>query len=80
MAQTIEDVVAQLRRDPHHPVRTTIAGLEVEVHVVAERTIGQSAADVFASLGPWSGETTEEILDILSEARRGGGRRSVADL
>lgn len=80
MVQTIEDILAQLRRDPSHPVRATVGGLEIQVQLVAERAIGTSAADVFAALGPWSGETTEEILGILGEARRGGGRRSVAEL
>ena len=39
-----------------------------------------SAAELFAQVGPWAGETTEEILAILAEARRQGGQRQVAEL
>ena len=33
---------------------------------------GESAAEAFASLGPWEGESPEEIRAILTEARREG--------
>jgi hypothetical protein len=32
----------------------------------------QTAADIFEELGPWAGETTQEILHVLAEARRAG--------
>lgn len=80
MAKTIEEVVEQLRRDPSHPVRARLAGLSVEVRAVPDPPSGRSAAQLFAEVGPWAGETTEEILALLAEARRQGGRRTVADL
>jgi hypothetical protein len=40
----------------------------------------QTAADIFEELGPWAGETTEEILRLLAEARRAGGQREVPEL
>jgi hypothetical protein len=40
----------------------------------------QTAADIFEELGPWAGETTEEILHVLAEARRTGGQRKVPEL
>jgi hypothetical protein len=51
-----------------------------EVRTIDENEPANSAADVFAELGPWSGESTEEILHVLAEARRGGGQRRVPDL
>ena len=39
--------------------------------------ISRSAADVFAEIGPWEGETTEEMLKFLAEARRQGSQRRV---
>lgn len=80
MAKTLEEVVEELKRDPAHPVRTRIGGLTIEVRAVPEPPAGRSAADLFAEIGPWVGETNEEILAILAEARRHGGQRSVPDL
>lgn len=40
----------------------------------------RSAAEVFAAIGPWAGETTAEILETLADSRRKGGQRSVPDL
>jgi hypothetical protein len=40
----------------------------------------QTAADIFEELGTWAGETTEEILHVLTEARRAGGQRKVPEL
>ncbi len=77
---TLEEVVAQLKRDPGHPVRAKVGDLTIEVRAVAGQGAGKSAADVLAELGPWAGESTEEILHLLAEARRRGGQRSVPEL
>lgn len=50
------------------------------IEEVVEQFRRRSAAELFAEPGPWAGETTEEILALLAEARRQGGRRTVADL
>lgn len=80
MAKTIDEVVEQLRRDPSQPVRTTLGGLTVEVRLVPNLSPERSAADLFAEIGPWAGETTEEILSLLAEARHRGGRRVVSTI
>ena len=77
---TLEEAVAQLKKDPGHPVRARVDDLTIEVRAIDEQGAAQSAADVFADLGPWAGESTEEILHLLAEARRSGGRRSVPEL
>jgi hypothetical protein len=77
---TIEEAVAQLKKDPGHPVRARVGNMTVEVRAIDEQGAAQSAADVFAGLGPWAGESTEEILHLLAEARRSGGRRAVPEL
>ena len=77
---TLEEVVALLKRDPGHPVRAKVGDLTIEVRAVDGPGAGRSAADVFAALGPWAGESTEEILRVLAEARRSGGQRSVPEL
>ena len=79
MVKTIEEAVALLKKDPSRAVRTTVEGLTIEVRTVPEPT-GASAADLFARLGPWAGETTEEMLELLARARRQSGRRVVPEL
>ena len=78
--KTIEEAVEQLRRDPTRPVRARVGDLTIEVTAVTEEASGRSAASVFAEIGPWEGETTEELLAILAEARRSAGRRPAPDL
>lgn len=80
MAETIEEVVEQLRRDPGHPVRARLGGLAVEVRAVPERGTQKTAAELFAEIGPWAGETTAEILELLADARRKGAQRPVSDV
>jgi hypothetical protein len=80
VSKTIEEVVEQLKRDPSHPVRATLGGLAVEVRPVPDLPGDRSAAELFAAVGPWAGETTGEILGILAKARAQGGQHTVADL
>lgn len=80
MVKSIEEAVEQLRRDPTQPVRTQLGGLAIEVRAILEPGPEKSAAALFGELGPWSGESTEEMLSLLATARRQGGHRSVQDL
>jgi len=80
VAKTIEEVVEQLRRDPNRPVRATLGGLTVEVRAVSNASAERAAAELFAEIGPWAGETTEEILSVLAEARHRGGNRAVSGI
>ncbi len=70
-AKNLEEAIERLRRDPVHPVEAVVGGLRVEVRVKATR----SAADLFCEVGPWEGESTEELLDRLREERRRGGSK-----
>jgi len=80
VVRTIEEEDEQLKQDPTQPVRTRVGDLTIEMRAVAEPTTGRTAADVFAELGPWEGETTEELLKILAQARHRGGQRLVPEL
>ncbi len=80
MTRTLDDAVAQLQRDPRHPVRATVGDLTIEVRVVSGPLATCSAAEAFATIGPWAGETTAEVLALLEAARLGGGQRSVPEL
>jgi hypothetical protein len=73
--KTLDDALQRLKREPGEPVRATVEGMTVEVRVVPSPPVIRSAADVFAEIGPWEGETTEEMLKFLAEARRQGSQR-----
>jgi len=86
----LEEAIKALRLDPTHPLRVKVDDeLTVEVRAVAAaaskepRALApgeESAADVFREIGPWEGETLDELLQFLAEARRRGGSRSVPEL
>lgn len=69
IAKSLEEAIQQLRRDPVHPVEAIVGDLRVELRLKAPR----SAADLFRELGPWEGESTEELWKRLEEERRRGG-------
>jgi hypothetical protein len=68
--KSLEEVIEQLRRDPVRPAEAELGGLRLEVRVKQ-----RSAADVFREIGPWEGESTEELIRRLDEARRSGGAK-----
>jgi hypothetical protein len=69
LAKTLEEAIQRLRRDPGHPVEAIVGDLRVEIRVKAPR----SAADLFREIGPWEGESTEDLWKRLEEERRRGG-------
>jgi len=74
---TIEDALAVLKRDPTRPVRVHVdaVDMDVELRAVKASTPQIPLGDYLASLGPWEGETTEELLALLREGRRMGGSK-----
>ena len=56
---SLEEAVAELKRDPHRAVHARVGNLDVEIRVVADET--GAPADIFAGAGPWQGETTEDL-------------------
>ena len=68
--------MAELKRDPAHPVHLVVDGMEIELRrspeSVIHGAIDQShLGDRIAAMGPWQGETTDELVEIL--------RRDAAD-
>jgi len=64
---SLEEAVAELKRDPHRPVHARVDDLEVGIRVVAAEAV--APADIFAGVGPWHGQSTEELLRVLREFR-----------
>jgi hypothetical protein len=71
MVKGIDNAVAELKRDPEHPVTAEIDGLVVELRYKGRRT----ADDIFREIGPWEGESAEELSRLLREARKQGGSK-----
>ncbi len=74
---TIEDALAALKRDPTHPVRVHVDAVDMDVELWAVKSTQPNVplGDYLASLGPWEGETTDELLALLREGRRTGGSK-----
>lgn len=82
MVKGIQEAVAALKRDPDEPVTAEIDGLLVELRYKGETVSAvepekkhRTAADIFREVGPWEGETFEEITEILREGRKQGGSK-----
>jgi hypothetical protein len=71
---TLDEAVAELRRDPLRCVHACVDGLDVELRVMTAAERSGASEDVLGGAGPWVGETTEEILQVMQEFRRDDGR------
>ena len=72
--KTLEEALARLKHDPSHPVRAHLDELDVELRAVPpSRRRGTGLGTRMAALGPWQGESPEEIIRILREGREAGG-------
>ncbi len=69
MSRTLDEAVAQLEQDPEHAVTAEVSGMVIELRCRGRRT----AADIFKEVGPWEGESQQELTDLLREGRRNGG-------
>jgi len=70
ITQTLEEALAALRHDPSQPVKAHVDDLDVELRVVGRSKL---LGDFMAEGGGWQGESPDEILRILREARATGG-------
>jgi len=71
---SLGEAPAELKRDPANAVRARVERMDVELRVVPPSPpFVAGLGDWMAAAGPWQGETEDEILEILREARRAGG-------
>ena len=71
-ARDLAEAVAELARRPSQAIRTRVGELEVELRVVSGQ-VEPGLGDRMAAIGPWVGESTDEILRIVREGREHGG-------
>ncbi len=73
MLEILEQVLMRLRKNPGRPVRARLDEMEVEIRMVKSQARSSRLGDHIASLGPWSGESAEEITELIAGARKDGG-------
>ena len=69
----MDEAVAELKRDPSHPVQARVDGLNVELRVVPSNETSPGVGSRLAAIGPWEGIALEELDRILREGREAGG-------
>jgi hypothetical protein len=72
-AVTLADAVAQLKSDPARSVRLHVDDVDLELHLVGREHAAKGLGYFMAEGGGWQGESADEILRILHEARKSGG-------
>jgi hypothetical protein len=70
---SLEEAVAELKRDPSHPVQARVDGLDVELRVVPSNETSLGVGSRLAAIGPWEGIALDELDRILREGREAGG-------
>jgi hypothetical protein len=72
-AATLADAVAQLKSDPARSVRLHVDDVDLELHLVGREHAAKGLGDFMAEGGGWQGESADEILRALRDARKSGG-------
>lgn len=54
-------------------VRLHVEDVDLELHLVGRERVAKGLGDFMAEGGGWQGESADEILRILHDARKSGG-------
>ena len=71
--RSAEKAQAELQKSPNTPVRARLRELNVEIRIVDRKQREQQLGDLLTSLGPWTGESAEELSLLLTKSRKEGG-------
>ena len=68
----LDQAVEALRRDPTQAVRARVGDMTVELRAVlgSPPAVERSAADALREVGPWEGETYEELVALFGSVRQ----------
>lgn len=69
----LKTAVEKLKQDPSRPVQARVDSLDLELRALAPRERPKDVQAFLADLGPWEGESLDELLARLREAREAGG-------
>jgi hypothetical protein len=70
---SLEEAVAELKRDPSHPVHARVDGLDLELRIIASNETQPAFGARLAAIGPWEGVALDDLMKILREGREAGG-------
>ena len=70
---SLEEALAELKRDPSHPVHARVDGFDVELRVLPSNESKTGVGSRLAAIGPWDGIALDELAQILREGRESGG-------
>ena len=65
MTRGIEQAILELKRAPQKPVVAEVDGLVIELRYRGQHT----ADDIFDEVGPWEGESADELRQLIHSAR-----------
>lgn len=65
MTRGIDQAILELKRAPQTPVVAEVDGVVVELRYKGVRT----ADDIFDEVGPWEGESADELRELIHGAR-----------
>jgi hypothetical protein len=71
---SVEKALTELEKRPGRSVRARLRGLDIEMRVVNKAPTSVKLGDLLASLGPWAGESAEELSRFLAGSRKEGGK------
>jgi hypothetical protein len=68
----LDQAVEALKRDPTHAVRVRVGDMTVELRAVAESPSApeRTVAEVLREVGPWEGETYDELVALFADVRQ----------
>lgn len=77
----LDQAVEALKQDPTHAVRARVGDMTVELRAIpdAAPAIERSAADALREIGPWEGESYDELVELFGDIRQRSSR-DVPDL
>jgi hypothetical protein len=79
-SKTLDEAVAEIKRAPSHPIRMVVDGIEIEMRAPSSAGVIRGVLDQanlgdrIAAIGPWQGETTDEVIELLRDGREGSIR------
>ena len=72
----LEQAVEALQRDPTHAVRARVGDMTLELRAIpdAAPVVERSAAEALREIGPWEGETYDELVELFEATRQRSSR------
>ena len=69
---SLDKALEKLKERPNTSVRTRLRGMDVEIRIAPKKSPQKGLGDLLASLGPWAGETAEEMARFIENTREQG--------